>query len=334
MIAEVALWIASPLTLLAMTARPVPTIFPYRAIVPFELTAIATPSAEDSAARTSHRRKRMKVSLVQMNSGNDKVANLAAARALIDKAVAEENPDWICLPEVFDFIGGSRRDKLEAAEEIPGGPAYSMCQELAAKHRVFIHAGSILEKTNESTDGRLHNTTVVFDRGGKEIARYRKIHMFDITTPDGVSWRESNAFAPGNSVSTYECEGITVGCAICYDLRFPDLFQALAEKGAEMIALPSNFTMQTGKDHWEVLCRARAIETETYFVAAAQTGFYTAGNETRQSYGHSLIVDPWGHVVAKASDGVGIVSARIDPARVAKVREQIPVAQHKVKIPR
>src|SRR5947209_11533948 len=274
----------------------------------------------------------MKVSLIQMNSINDKAANLAAARELIEQAVAEEKPDWICLPEVFDFLGGSRRDKLEAAEEIPGGPAYSLCQELAEKHRVFIHAGSILEKGDG--DGRIHNTTVVFDREGKEIARYRKIHMFDITTPDGVSYRESNAFAPGNSIATYECEGVTVGCAICYDLRFPDLFQALVEKGAEMIALPSAFTMQTGKDHWEVLCRARAIETETYFVAAAQTGQHIAGNEVRQTYGHSLVVDPWGHVVAKAPDGVGVVSTRIDPQRVAKVRAQIPVAQHRVRIPR
>src|SRR4051794_5677709 len=274
----------------------------------------------------------MKVSLIQMNSINDKAANLAAARELIEKAVAEDKPDWICLPEVFDFMGGSRCDKFEAAEEIPGGPACSLCQELAAKHRVFIHAGSILEKGDG--DGRIHNTTVVFDRDGREIARYRKIHMFDITTPDGVSYRESAAFAPGDSVATYECEGVTVGCAICYDLRFPDLFQALAEKGAEMIALPSAFTMQTGKDHWEVLCRARAIETETYFLAAAQTGSYTAGNEVRQSYGHSLVVDPWGHVVAQASDGVGVVSTRIDPQRVAKVRALIPVAQHKVKIPR
>jgi nitrilase len=277
----------------------------------------------------------MKVSLVQMNSINDKAANLAAARDLIERAVTEEKPDWICLPEVFDFMGGSRRDKFEAAEAIPGGPAYSMCQELAAKHHVFIHAGSILEKGDGADgDGRIHNTTVVFDRDGKEIARYRKIHMFDITTPDGVSYRESNAFAPGNSVATYECDGITVGCAICYDLRFPDLFQALAEKGAEMIALPSAFTMQTGKDHWEVLCRARAIETETYFLAAAQTGPHIAGNEVRQTYGHSMVIDPWGHVVAKASDGVGTVTTRIDPQRVAKVRAQIPVAQHKVKIPR
>jgi deaminated glutathione amidase len=138
----------------------------------------------------------------------------------------------------------------------------------------------------------------------------------------------------GDKVVTYDCEGVTVGCSICYDLRFPDLFQALAEKGAELIAMPAAFTMQTGKDHWEVLLRARAIETETYVCASAQTGSFTVGNEQRHTYGHSLVADPWGHVVAKASDGVGIVSARIDPARVKKVRAMIPVAEHKVKIAR
>jgi len=272
----------------------------------------------------------MKVSLIQMNSVSDKQANLDAARKLIEQAVAEERPDWICLPEVWDYIGGNRRTKMEAAEEIPGGPAYALMQELARTHRVFIHAGSILEKI--PGDERIHNTTVAFDRDGNEVARYRKIHMFDITAPDGTPYRESASFKPGDAVVTYDCEGVTVGCAICYDVRFPYLFAALADKGAELIALPSAFTLQTGKDHWDVLCRARAIETETYFCAAAQTGPHTAGNEVRQTYGHSLVADPWGHIVAKASDGPGVTSARIDPKRVAKVRTMIPVAQHRVKL--
>ena len=273
----------------------------------------------------------MKVSLIQMNSVSDKQANLAQARALIEEAVRDERPDWICLPEVWDYIGGNRRSKMEAAEVIPGGPAYTLMQELAKTHRIFIHAGSILEKIPGDAE-RIHNTTVAFDRDGKEVARYRKIHMFDITAPDGTAYRESAAFKPGDAIATYDCEGVTVGCAICYDLRFPYLFGALVDKGAELIALPSAFTMQTGKDHWEVLCRARAIETETYFCAAAQTGAHTAGNETRHTYGHSLVADPWGHVVAKASDGVGVVSARVDPKRVAKARQMIPVAQHRVKL--
>jgi predicted amidohydrolase len=270
----------------------------------------------------------MKVSLIQMNSVSDKAANLVEAARLIERAVEQERPDWVSLPECFDFLGAGRREKFAAAETLPGGPAYSLMQGLARRHRIFIHAGSILEKVEGQE--RIHNTTVVFNREGREIARYRKIHMFDITAPDGAHYRESAAFAPGDAVATYEAEGMIFGCAICYDLRFPGLFQALADKGAEAIALPAAFTLQTGKDHWEVLCRARAIETETYFLAAAQTGAHVAGNETRHTYGHSLVVDPWGHVVAKASDGPGIVSARLDKAFVRKVRAQIPVARHRV----
>ena len=272
----------------------------------------------------------MKVSLIQMNSVSDKAANIANAHALIERAVAEERPDWVLLPEHFDWAGGNKSDKLREAEAIPGGPAYTMCQTLAKTHRIFIHAGSMMEKIEG--EGRIHNTTVVFDRAGAEIARYRKIHLFDVTTPDGASYKESATVKPGDAVVTYDCEGVTVGCSICYDLRFPDLFQALAAKGAEMIALPAAFTQQTGKDHWEVLCRARAIETETYFCAAAQTGTFTTGNETRATYGHSLVVDPWGHVVAKASDGAGIVSTRIDRDLVKKTRAMIPVGQHRVRL--
>ena len=272
----------------------------------------------------------MKVALIQMNSGSDKAANLASARSLIERAVAEEKPDWICLPEVFDHMGGALKDKQAAAEKLPDGPAWTMMRDLARKHNVFIHGGSILEKLDG--EERMGNTTVVFNRSGDEIARYRKIHMFDIVTPDGQEYRESKAYKPGDAVATYDCEGTTIGCSICYDLRFPEIFQALVTRGAEVIALPSAFTLQTGKDHWEVLIRARAIETETFMCAAGQTGTHQQGNEMRATYGHSLVADPWGHVVAKASDGVGYVAARIDTALVKKVRAMIPVAQHKIKL--
>jgi predicted amidohydrolase len=272
----------------------------------------------------------MKVALIQMNSGADKAANIAAARRLIETAVAEERPDWLCLPEVFDFMGGSRADKRAAAETPGDGPATSMLREMARKHKVFVHGGSILEHV--PGEERVANTTLAYDRNGEEIARYRKIHMFDITAPDGQQYNESAAMKPGDAVTTYDCEGLTVGCSICYDLRFPDLFQALAAKGAQMIALPAAFTLQTGKDHWEVLLRARAIETQTYVCAAGQTGAHMQGHETRLTYGHSLVADPWGHVVARASDGVGYVAARIDPARVQTVRTMIPVGRHKVKL--
>ncbi len=266
----------------------------------------------------------MKVCLIQMNSTGDKPANLAQARALVDEAVAKEKPDWIGLPEVFDFLGGSREEKFAAAEVFGQGPAYALGRDLAKKHGVFIHAGSFIEK---NPDGQsLSNTTVVFDRSGAEIAVYRKIHMFDVTTPDGASYRESATFKPGEKLAAYSCEGLTFGCAICYDLRFPALFQALAEKGAQVLVLPAAFTLQTGKDHWDVLCRARAIETQCWLLAPAQYGAHDVKGETRLTYGHSLVCDPWGHRTAMASDGRGFVAARIDADIVARVRAAIPVA--------
>ncbi len=270
----------------------------------------------------------MKVALIQMNSRNNKAANLATAKELLEQAIAAEHPDLLVLPENFDFVGGTVADKLAAGEPVPGGPAYAMCQAVARTHGVFVHAGSLVEAL--PGEAKVHNTTVVFDRTGREVARYCKIHLFDIVAPDGKEYKESASVKPGKEVVTYDLEGVTVGCAICYDLRFPELFQALVRRGAEVIVLPACFTLQTGKDHWEVLCRARAIETETYFLAAAQWGPHTRGTDTRYSYGHSLIADPWGHVIAKASDGVGFVTARLEPARVAAVRQDIPVARHKV----
>jgi nitrilase len=264
----------------------------------------------------------LKIALIQMNSTDDKAANLEQARRLIETCIEKEKPDWISLPEVFSFMGGSREDKIAAAESFPDGTAYALMRDLAARHHVHIHAGSMLEKI--AGEERLGNTSVAFNRKGEEVARYRKIHMFDVTTPDGMEYRESNAMKPGDAV------GLTIGCAICYDLRFPALFDALAKRGADIIALPSAFTLQTGKDHWDVMCRARAIETQTYFAAAAQTGQFRQGKEIRSTYGHSLIADPWGLVVAKASDGIGYTTAQIDRDLIKRVRAQIPVAQHKV----
>ncbi len=272
----------------------------------------------------------MKVSLIQMNSISNKAANIGAAEALIERAAREDRPDWVLLPEFFDWAGGFRGDKQTNAETFPDGPAYSMVRAQAKKHGIFVHAGSIMERIEG--EERIHNTSVVFNREGEEIARYRKIHLFDVTTPDGTDYKESQTVKAGDRVVTYDCEGVTIGCSICYDLRFPDLFQALAEKGAQVIALPAAFTLQTGKDHWEVLLRARAIETETYVCASAQTGSFTVGNEQRYTYGHSLVADPWGHVIAKASDGVGIVSARIDLGQVERARRLIPVAEHRKRL--
>ncbi len=208
-----------------------------------------------------------------------------------------------------------------------------MAQALAAKHGVFIHAGSIMEKIEG--EGRIHNTSVVFDRKGKEIARYRKIHLFDVTTPDGASYKESETVKAGDAVVTYDCEGVTVGCSICYDLRFPDLFQALAAKGAQVIALPAAFTHADRQGSLgDAAARPRDRDGDLSLRRGADRVSFTVDNERRETYGHSLVADPWGHVVAKASDGIGIVSTRIEMAVVERVRRLIPVAQHRVALPR
>ena len=269
----------------------------------------------------------MKVSLIQTNAISDKPANIAQAKHLTERTIAEDRPDWVLLPEVFDWMGGTSSEKLAIAEPATGGPAYETLRSLARDHSVWVHGGSFFERV--PGENRAYNTTVVFNRDGKEVARYRKIHMFDITAPDGTAYKESATIKGGTEVVTYDCEGVRIGCAICYDLRFPELFAALVERGASVIALPAAFTLQTGKDHWEVLLRARAIETQSYVLAAGQIGAYQAKGKTLHNYGHSMAIDPWGHVIARASDGIGIVSTRIDPDTTAAVRARMPVGEHR-----
>ena len=206
---------------------------------------------------------------------------------------------------------------------MPGGTAYAFLRDFAREHRVWVHAGSLIERIEGDT--RVHNTSVVFDRSGTEVATYRKIHLFDITTPDGTKYHESSTVKAGDSVVTYDIEGFRVGCAICFDMRFSDLFAALARRGVDIVALPSAFALQTGKDHWDVLCRARAIETQAYVVAPAQVGAYVSNGQTRQTYGNSLVCDPWGLVVARASNAVGFVSARILREEIERARSLIPM---------
>jgi predicted amidohydrolase len=278
----------------------------------------------------------MRISILQMSPGQDKAANIAQGKALVDRALEEDRPRLICFPEVWTCLGGSVKTRLENGEDLPqlgsgndGGPAYNFLRNTALKHGVYVHGGSIGEKAQ----GKLANTTVVFDPEGVEIARYRKIHLFDVTTPDGTGYRESDDYLQGNSLVTFDVDGMMVGCAICYDIRFPDIFWSLRGTGAELIILPAAFTLQTGKDHWEVLLRARAIETQCWLAAPGTWGpNKDEHGETRMTYGHSLICDPWGHVVAKASDGIGWISAIIDRSFTEQVRRKMPVLQHRVVI--
>jgi nitrilase len=266
----------------------------------------------------------VKVALIQMASQADKARNLAAAEALIERAVAEERPDFVALPEVFVHQGLDEAAKRAAAEPLPDGPAYALLQGLARRHGIVLHGGSLIEQAGE----RLFNTTVVFGPDGAELARYRKLHLFDITTPDGRAYRESALFGRGEDIVAYDALGTRIGCTICYDVRFPELYRRLADAGAKVILVPAAFTLQTGKDHWEPLLRARAIETQTYVLAPAQWGRYADGQ--RACYGHSLVVDPWGHVLARAPDRVGYIAARLDLEEVERVRARMPCAAHRV----
>ena len=265
----------------------------------------------------------LKVSLIQTNSGADRAANLDQATRLMEAALQADRPDLLVLPEYFDFYAGEKEGKLRLAEDAPGGSAYECMRAFAARHEVWVHAGSLVERI--AGDARVYNTSVVFDRGGREVARYRKMNMFDIVAPDGTLYRESATVKPGDGIMTYDLEGFRVGGAICFDLRFYAIFEEMLRRQVDIIALPAAFTLQTGKDHWEVLCRARAIETQTYFLAPGQTGTHVINGERRMTYGHSLVCDPWGHVVAKASDGVGFVSARIKRAQINRARSLIPM---------
>ncbi|MCC9620545.1 carbon-nitrogen hydrolase family protein [Thalassospira sp. MA62] len=268
----------------------------------------------------------MKISLIQTNPQADRTANLARAKEIMEAAVSADKPDLIVLPENFDIYGLTADEKLPAAEP-KGGSAYQFAQNFAREHGVYVHAGSVMERIEG--ENRVFNTTFVFDRTGEQIAEYRKIHLFDVDTPDGLVYRESDSVMPGSDIVTYEVDGLKVGCAICYDIRFAELFISLQKRGCELIVLPAAFTLQTGKDHWEVLARARAIETAAYVAACGQTGATVVNGEKRACYGHSLVADPWGMMVAQASDGEGYVTTTIDPKQNERVQNLIPVARHR-----
>jgi predicted amidohydrolase len=278
----------------------------------------------------------MRICILQMTPGQDKSENIAQAQALVDDALKDQKPHVIGFPEVWTCLGGSVKTRLDNGEDLPdprsgddGGPAYTFLRDIALRNRIYVHGGSIGERFR----GKLANTTVVFNPTGNEIARYRKIHLFDVSTLDGTGYRESADYIPGDSLVSFNVDGMKIGCAICYDIRFPNMFWSLRSAGVELIFLPAAFTLQTGKDHWETLIRARAIETQCWFAAPATYGPNTDGDgETRFTYGHSLICDPWGHVVAKVSDGIGWTSAVIDRALTRRIRANMPVLEHRVAI--
>jgi deaminated glutathione amidase len=259
---------------------------------------------------------RLRVACVQLTSRDDKAANLATAERLVARAAAN-GADLVMLPEKWNGIGDA--ETLHAlAEPLEGGESVEAMAGWARTHGVAIVGGSITERR----EGRekLSNTSCVFDAEGSLAAVYRKIHLFDVDV-GGLVYRESDAEEPGDEPVVAELEGWPVGLSVCYDLRFPELYRILALEGAELLSVPANFTLVTGKDHWELLLRARAVENQCYVAAAAQVGEVMPG---RPSYGRSLIADPWGIVLAAAPDEETVIAAELDRARLRAVRDRLP----------
>ena len=268
-------------------------------------------------------------SCIQFTSARDYEPNIRVVSDLVRRA-RDDGADFVMTPEntgLTEPIGKLRREK---ARDEANHPVLTALREVAQETGVWLLIGSLAVDLSRELDtgqgeGRLANRSYLLDSSGAIIARYDKIHMFDVDLAGGESYRESNAFRPGGRMVLAETPWGVLGMTVCYDLRFPHLYRALAQAGADFLAVPSAFTVPTGKAHWHVQMRARAIENGCFVFAPAQWGEHAEG---RRTYGHSLIVDPWGEVLADAGEGVGIVSARIEISGIAKARRMVPSLQH------
>lgn len=263
--------------------------------------------------------RRFAVAAVQLDAGADRKANLGRAEGFVVDAAAR-GARLVVLPEVFSWRGPSDQE-AEHAEPIPG-PTSEWASRLAARLRIHLVAGSLLEASGTR---RPFNTSVLVGPDGAIAGRYRKVHLFDVDIPGRVTVRESDTRQGGDTTVTVPTDLGVVGMSVCYDLRFPELYRRLSRAGAEIIVVPSAFTFPTGAAHWEVLLRARAIENQAYVIAPDQIGSSASGG---LSYGHSMIVDPWGVVLARAGDGEGVLLAEIDRDYLERVRREVPCLAH------
>ena len=264
------------------------------------------------------------VAAIQMTSSHVVAENLASAEAFLRQA-KDAGALIACLPENFSFIGLKDADKLQVAEPDGSGPVQAFLSETAAKLKLWILGGTIVIRTNDSS--RVANSSLLIGADGKRVARYDKIHLFDVTIPGrNEQYRESNHVLPGRAPVIADTPVGKLGLSVCYDMRFPELYRELVLKGAEWLAMPAAFTVPTGRAHWETLLRARAIENLCYVVAPAQSGLHTSGRET---YGDSLIVDYWGQVLSRLAKGTGVITADIDLASQAESRARFPALDNR-----
>jgi len=267
----------------------------------------------------------MRVAVVQLNSQADVAKNLAQVEALVGRAV-EQGAELVTLPENFAFMGERDEDKRAVAEELSGdGPIIRTLARLARERGIFLLGGGMPERSADPD--RPYNTSVLLAPNGALLASYRKVHLFDVDLPDGTQLRESAGCAPGDETCVVAVRERMIGMTICYDVRFPELYRRLVDAGALVVTVPAAFTLTTGKDHWRALLRARAIENQVFVLAPAQTGKHPRG---RQTYGKSLIVDPWGDVLAQCGEGEGVAVATLDFDYQKRVRAALPSLAHRV----
>ncbi len=267
----------------------------------------------------------MLAAVVQLNTQDDLLENLSRVRTWIGRA-AEAGARFVTLPENFAFMGEEAR-KREIAERIDGafpGPIVSALGEEATRHGIWVLGGGMPERSDDPA--RPFNTSVLVSPRGEVAATYRKVHLFDVSLADGTSLRESAATSAGGQAVTAEVLGVRVGLSVCYDVRFPELYRRLVDQGARIVTVPSAFTVTTGKDHWHALLRARAIENQVWVLAPAQHGKHPKG---RTTYGKSLVIDPWGEVVAQCTEGEGFAVARLDFEYQDRVRTSLPSLLHR-----
>ncbi|NIJ15070.1 carbon-nitrogen hydrolase family protein [Sphingobium vermicomposti] len=261
----------------------------------------------------------MRAAIFQMTSGIDPAANADAMTDMIARA-AGEGADMVFTPEMAGYLDRDRQRAAGTLKSEADDLVLARVREAAAKHGLWVHIGSLPLK-DERADGRWTNRSFMIDAAGQVRARYDKIHLFDVDLDTGERWRESAVYGPGDRVVAVDTPWARMGMTVCYDMRFPDLYRALTNAGASVLLMPAAFTVPTGQAHWHILLRARAIEAGCFVIAAAQTGRHADGRET---YGHSLIVDPWGDVLLDMGTESGMVLAEIDFGRIEDVRAKVP----------
>ncbi|MEM6716428.1 MAG: carbon-nitrogen hydrolase family protein [Cyanobacteria bacterium P01_D01_bin.6] len=260
---------------------------------------------------------------LQMTSVPDLEKNLAQAEDLIDLAV-KRGAELVTLPENFSFLGAEDEKRIRAQEICDASEQF--LKKMAQRYQITLLGGGY---PVPGQGGKFYNTALLVGADGSELTRYEKVHLFDVNVPDGNTYRESSTVISGQNLPAIHPSKQFghLGLSVCYDVRFPELYRHLSEMGAEVIMIPAAFTAFTGKDHWQVLLQARAIENTAYVIAPAQTGFH---NSRRQSHGHAMIIDPWGIVLDDVGADVGVAIAEINPARISQVRQQMPSLQHRV----